>query len=193
MNAWMQISLYLVLLLLLAWPLGMTMAHIYQGELPWLLRPFRPIERLFYRLAGVDEGQEMTWQQYAIALLLFNAAGFLVVYLLLRLQAWLPLNPDGLTAVSPELALNTAVSFASNTNWQFYGGETTMSYLSQMLGLAVQNFLSAASGMAVLVALIRGLSRQRTDKLGSFWVDMTRSVLYILLPLALLLAIFLVS
>ncbi|MEZ4590624.1 MAG: potassium-transporting ATPase subunit KdpA [Chloroflexota bacterium] len=192
-NAWMQISLYLVLLLLLAWPLGVTMARIYQGELSWLLRPFRPLERLFYRLAGIDENQEMTWQQYALALLLFNAAGFLVVYLLLRLQGWLPLNPDGLTAVSPELALNTAVSFASNTNWQFYGGETTMSYLSQMLGLAVQNFLSAASGMAVLVALMRGLSRQRTDKLGSFWVDMTRSVLYILLPLAFILAILLVS
>lgn len=193
MNAWMQISLYLVLLLLLAWPLGVTMARIYQGELPRWLRPFRSLERLFYRLAGVEEKQEMTWQQYALALLLFNAAGFLVVYGLLRLQAWLPLNPDGQTAVSPELALNTAVSFVSNTNWQFYGGETTLSYLSQMLGLAVQNFLSAASGMAVLVALMRGLSRQRTDKLGSFWVDMTRSVLYILLPLAVLLAIILVS
>ncbi|MBK8902127.1 MAG: potassium-transporting ATPase subunit KdpA [Anaerolineaceae bacterium] len=193
MNALMQISIYLVLLLLLAWPLGVAMARIYQGEQLWLLRPFRPLERLFYRLAGIDENQEMTWQQYALALLLFNAAGFLVVYLLLRWQAWLPLNPDGLTAVSPELAFNTAVSFASNTNWQFYSGETTLSYLSQMLGLAVQNFLSAASGMAVLVALIRGLSRQRTDKLGSFWVDMSRSVLYILLPLAFVLAIFLVS
>ncbi|MFZ1397173.1 MAG: potassium-transporting ATPase subunit KdpA, partial [Candidatus Promineifilaceae bacterium] len=182
-----------VLLLLLAWPLGVTMARIYQGNVPGWLRPFRSLERLFYRLAGVEEKQEMTWQQYALALLLFNAAGFLVVYGLLRLQAWLPLNPDGLTAVSPELALNTAVSFASNTNWQFYGGETSLSYLSQMLGLAVQNFLSAASGMAVLVALMRGLSRQRTDKLGSFWVDMTRSVLYILLPLAILLAVFLVS
>ncbi|MCC6605449.1 MAG: potassium-transporting ATPase subunit KdpA [Anaerolineae bacterium] len=193
MNALMQISIYLVLLLLLAWPLGGLMARIYQGELPHWLRPLRPLERLFYRLAGVDENQEMTWQQYALALLLFNAAGLLAVYLLLRWQAWLPLNPDRLTAVTPELAFNTAVSFASNTNWQFYGGETTMSYLSQMLGLAVQNFLSAASGMAVLVALIRGLSRQRTDKLGSFWVDMSRSVLYILLPLAFILAIFLVS
>jgi K+-transporting ATPase ATPase A chain len=123
----------------------------------------------------------------------FNAAGFLAVYLLLRLQAWLPLNPDGQTAVPPALALNTAVSFVSNTNWQFYGGETTMSYLTQMLGLTVQNFLSAATGMTVLVALIRGFSRQRTDKLGSFWVDMTRSVVYILLPLSLLLAILLVS
>ena len=193
MNALMQISIYLVLLLLLAWPLGVVMARIYQGELPRWLRPLRPLEHLFYRLAGVDENQEMTWQQYALALLLFNAAGLLAVYLLLRWQAWLPLNPDGLTAVTPELAFNTAVSFASNTNWQFYGGETTMSYLSQMLGLAVQNFLSAASGMAVLVALIRGLSRQRTDKLGSFWIDMTRSVVYILLPLSFLLALLLVS
>ena len=193
MNALIQMSIYLVLLLLLAWPLGIYMARIYQGKLPWPARPFHPLERLFYRLAGVDEEQEMTWQQYALTLLLFNAMGFLVLYLLLRLQAWLPLNPDGQTAVPPALALNTAVSFTSNTNWQFYGGETTLSYLTQMLGLTVQNFLSAASGMAVLVALIRGLSRQRTDKLGSFWVDMTRSTLYILLPLSLLIALLLVS
>lgn len=193
MNAWIQISIYLTLLLLLGWPLGIYMARVYRGEPSLLARPLRPLERFFYRLAGVDEGRDMTWRQYALALLLFNAAGFLVLYLLLRLQAWLPLNPDGVTAVFPELALNTAVSFASNTNWQFYGGETTMSYLSQMLGLAVQNFLSAASGMAVLVAVIRGLSRQRTDKLGNFWVDMTRSVIYILLPLSLLLALLLVS
>lgn len=193
MNALMQISIYLVLLLLLAWPLGIYMARIYQGKLPWLAQPLRILERLFYRLAGVDEGQEMTWQRYALALLLFNATGFLVVYLLLRLQAWLPLNPDGQTTVPSELAFNTAVSFASNTNWQFYGGETTLSYLSQLLGLTVQNFLSAASGMAVLIALIRGLGRQRTDKLGSFWVDMTRSVVYILLPLSFLLALLLVS
>jgi K+-transporting ATPase ATPase A chain len=193
MNTFMQLSIYLALLLLLAWPLGVYMAGIYQGKLSWPARPFHPLERLFYRLAGVDEDQEMTWQQYALTLLLFNAAGFLVLYLLLRLQAWLPLNPDGQTAVSPELAFNTAVSFTSNTNWQFYGGETTLSDLSQMLGLTVQNFLSAASGMAVLVALIRGLSRQRTDKLGSFWVDMTRSTLYILLPLSLLVALLLVS
>jgi len=193
MNALLQIVTYLILLLLLAWPLGIMMARIYQGEQTWLARPFRSLERTFYRLAGVDERQEMTWRQYALALLLFNAAGFLAVYLLLRLQAWLPLNPDGQTAVPPALALNTAVSFTSNTNWQFYGGETTMSYLTQMLGLTVQNFLSAATGMAVLVALMRGFRRQRTDKLGSFWVDMTRSVVYILLPLSLLLALLLAS
>ncbi|MBK7920357.1 MAG: potassium-transporting ATPase subunit KdpA [Chloroflexi bacterium] len=193
MNALTQISIYLIILLLLAWPLGLYMARIYQKEQTRLARPFRSLECLLYRLAGVDERQEMTWQQYALALLLFNAAGFLVVYLLLRLQAWLPLNPDGQPFVSPALAFNTAVSFTSNTNWQFYGGEMTMSYLTQMLGLAVQNFLSAATGMAVLVALIRGLSRQRTNKLGSFWVDMTRSVVYILLPLSFLLALLLVS
>ena len=193
MNALTQISIYLIILLLLAWPLGLYMARIYQKEQTRLARPFRSLERLLYRLAGVDERQEMTWQQYALALLLFNAAGFLVVYLLLRLQAWLPLNPDGQPFVSPALAFNTAVSFTSNTNCQFYGGEMTMSYLTQMLGLAVQNFLSAATGMAVLVALIRGLSRQRTNKLGSFWVDMTRSVVYILLPLSFLLALLLVS
>ncbi len=193
MNELLQISIYLVLLLLLAWPLGIYMGHVYRGEPTWLARPFRSLERLFYRLAGVDERQEMTWQRYALALLLFNAVGFLAVYLLLRLQAWLPFNPDGQTAVSPTLAFNTAVSFASNTNWQFYGGETTMSYLSQMLGMTVQNFLSAASGMAVLAAFMRGLSRQRSSHLGSFWVDMTRSVLYILLPLSLLLSLLLVS
>ncbi|MFZ1755123.1 MAG: potassium-transporting ATPase subunit KdpA [Caldilineaceae bacterium] len=193
MNALLQISTYLILLLLLAWPLGRYMARIYRGESTWLSRLLGSLERLFYRLASVDERQEMTWQQYALALLFFNAASFLSVYLLLRLQAWLPLNPDGMTTVSPALAFNTAISFASNTNWQFYGGETTLSYLTQMAGLTVQNFLSAASGMAALVALIRGLSRQRTNKLGSLWVDMTRSVVYILLPLSLLMALLLVS
>ncbi|MBK8987694.1 MAG: potassium-transporting ATPase subunit KdpA [Chloroflexi bacterium] len=193
MNGLLQTSIYLISLLLLAWPLGIYMAGVYRGEQTWWTRPFHPLERLFYRLAGVDERQEMTWQQIAVSVLLFNAVGFLAVYLLLRLQAWLPLNPDGLTAVPPALAFNTAVSFASNTNWQFYSGETSMSYLTQMLALTVQNFLSAASGMAVLIALIRGLSRQRTDRLGNFWVDMTRSVLYILLPLSLLVALLLVS
>lgn len=189
----LTIIIYLGLLLLLAWPLGVYMARIYQGLLPGPARFLRPLERFFYRLAGVDADQEMTWQQYALALLVFNAAGWLVVYGLLRLQAWLPLNPDAQPAVPAGLALHTAASFVSNTNWQFYAGETTLSYLSQMLGLTVQNFLSAATGMAVLTALVRGLQRQRTDTLGSFWVDMTRSVIYILLPLALALALLLVS
>jgi potassium-transporting ATPase potassium-binding subunit len=193
MNTLLQISLYLAVLLLLAWPLGRYMARVYQGQAGRLTRLGRPLERLFYRLAGVDEAQEMAWPQYALALLLFNAAGLLVVYLLQRLQAWLPLNPDNQAAVPPALAFNTAVSFVSNTNWQFYGGETTLSYLTQLLGLAVQNFLSAATGLAVLVALIRGLSRQNSRQLGSFWVDITRSTFYILLPLAVLLALLLVS
>src|SRR5207248_2367889 len=150
-------------------------------------------ERVIYRLAGVRREDENTWQTYAIGMLVFNVAGLFVVYALQRLQGVLPLNPQGLAAVSPDSSWNTAVSFATNTNWQGYGGESTMSYLTQMLGLSVQNFVSAASGMAVLVAVIRGMSRKTTDTIGSFWVDLTRTTLYILLPLSLLFAIFLVS
>lgn len=193
MNSWLQIAFYLAALLLLAWPLGLFMARVYRGERVWLGRWLRPLENGFYRLAGVNPKAEMGWRAYAAALLVFNGLGLLVVYLLQRLQGWLPLNPQGFTAVPTPLAFNTAVSFASNTNWQFYGGETTMSYLTQMVGLSVQNFLSAATGMAVLVALIRGLARQRANEIGNFWVDLTRTVLYILLPLALLLALLLVS
>ncbi|MBZ0254197.1 MAG: potassium-transporting ATPase subunit KdpA, partial [Candidatus Methylomirabilis sp.] len=152
-----------------------------------------PLERLFYRLAGVRPEREMTWKTYALAALAFNAVGLLVVYGLQRLQSVLPLNPQGLGAVTPDSAFNTAVSFATNTNWQGYGGETTMSYLTQMAGLGVQNFLSAATGIAVLVALIRGIARRQTDRIGSFWVDLSRSTLYVLAPLALVLALLLVS
>ncbi|MCB8945522.1 MAG: potassium-transporting ATPase subunit KdpA [Ardenticatenaceae bacterium] len=193
MTQYLQIPLYLILLLLLAWPLGRYMARVYQGQTVWWTRPFRPLEHLFYRLAGIDASSEMRWQSYALALLLFNAIGFFFVYLLQRVQGWLALNPDSMTAVSPHIALNTAVSFTSNTNWQAYGGETSLSYLTQMAGLTVQNFLSAATGMAVLVAFIRGLSRQRCQTIGNFWVDMTRSTLYILLPLSVLMALCLVS
>lgn len=193
MIGWLQIMLYLVVLLLLAWPLGLYMARVYQGERVWLACWLRPLENGFYRLAGVNPEAEMGWRAYAAALLVFNGLGLLVVFLLQRLQGWLPLNPQGFTAVPTPLAVNTAVSFVSNTNWQFYGGETTMSYLTQMAGLTVQNFLSAATGMAVLAALIRGLARQRVNEIGNFWVDLTRTVLYILLPLALLLALLLVS
>jgi K+-transporting ATPase ATPase A chain len=188
-----QIPIYLAALLLLAYPLGRGMARVYQGQPMILTRLLRPIEELFYRVAGIDGRREMSWRGYALALLLFNAVGLVALYLLQRVQAWLPLNPDHMPAVPPALAFNTAASFASNTNWQSYGGETTMSYLTQMAGLAVQNFLSAATGMAVLIALIRGLSRQRTDRIGNFWVDLTRSTLYVLLPLALVVAVFLVS
>jgi len=189
----LQILLYIAVLVGLAKPLGAYMAHVYQGERTWLSPLFTPVERLVYRLSGVDETKDHSWKQYAAAVLLFNFAGLLVVYLLQRLQAWLPLNPQGFAAVSPDSAFNTAVSFATNTNWQGYGGETTMSYLTQMVGLSVQNFVSAASGMAVLVALVRGFVRREATGPGNFWVDLTRSTLHILLPLSTLLAIALAS
>jgi K+-transporting ATPase ATPase A chain len=193
-NAWVQLILYFVVLGLLARPLGWYMARVFQVEsclgmdraLGWL-------ERGIYRIAGVNPREEMGWRKYTIAVLLFNAAGFLAVYGLLRLQGSLPLNSQGFPANSPDLAFNTAVSFASNTNWQSYGGETTMSYLSQMLGLTVQNFVSAASGMAVLVALVRGLVRRSAATIGNFWFDLVRSTVYILLPLSTIVALLLVS
>ena len=191
--SWMQLILYVVVLLLLAKPLGAYMAKVYQGERVFLDRVLGPVERFLYRVSGIDPNTEMTWKTYAIAMLLFNMIGLIVVYLLQRLQAVLPLNPQGLGAITPDSSWNTAVSFASNTNWQGYGGEVTMSYFTQMLGLTVQNFVSAATGMAVLVALIRGIVRQTVKGVGNFWVDMTRSTLYILLPLSLVLAIALVS
>jgi K+-transporting ATPase ATPase A chain len=189
----LQIVIYLVVLILLVKPLGTFMADVYQGERTFLDRILGPVERLVYRLAGVDPTQEMNWKVYAVAMLLFNIAGLLAIYALQRLQAVLPLNPQGLVGVTPDSSFNTAVSFASNTNWQGYGGETTMSYLTQMLGLTVQNFVSAATGMAILAAFIRGLARHSTQVLGNFWVDMTRSTLYILLPLSFILALALVS
>ncbi len=192
-NAVVQWGLYLIILLALAKPLGSYMARVYEGKRLALDRVLGPVERLIYRLSGTRPDEEMGWKGYAIAMLLFNAAGLLVLYGLQRLQGWLPLNPMGLGAVSPDSSFNTAVSFATNTNWQGYGGETTMSYLTQMLGLAVQNFLSAASGMAVLVAFIRGLARRSTGTIGNFWVDITRGTLYILLPLSLVMALALVS
>jgi K+-transporting ATPase ATPase A chain len=182
----LQIALYLVVLLALVKPLGAYMARVYQGQPAGF-------EQRLYRWCGVDAGQDMRWTQYAVALLVFNLLGLLVVYALQRCQAFLPFNPQHLPAISPDSAFNTAISFASNTNWQGYGGETTMSYFTQMLGLTVQNFLSAASGMAVLVALIRGFIRRNSDGIGNFWVDMTRSTVYILLPLSLLLAVLLVG
>lgn len=191
--SWLQFPLYIFVLLLLVKPLGLFMAKVYQGERTFLSPLFAPIERFVFKLAGVKPDAEMTWKTYALTVLAFNLVGFFFLYLLLRLQHVLPLNPQGLGAVSPELSFNTTVSFISNTNWQSYGGETTMSNLSQMLGLGVQNFLSAATGMAVLIAMIRGLSRHTTNKLGSFWVDLTRSTLYILLPLAIILALLLVG
>jgi K+-transporting ATPase ATPase A chain len=189
----LQIVLFVAVLVACVKPLGAFMARLYAGERTWLTAVLGPVERLVYRVAGVDPTQDHDWKRYTLAVLAFNLAGLLVAYLLQRFQHLLPLNPQGVAAVSPDSAFNTAVSFATNTNWQGYGGETTMSYLTQMAGLGVQNFLSAASGMAVLVALIRGFARRQTTGLGNFWVDVTRSTLYVLLPLSTLLAIALVS
>ncbi len=201
---WIQLGLYLSILLILVKPLGGFMARVYQGERTFLDPVARPLERLVYRLGGVRPEEEMDWKTYAVAMLLFNALGLLALYVLQRVQGMLPLNPQGLGAVSPDSSFNTAVSFASNTNWQGYAGETTMSYLTQMLGMTVQNFVSAATGMAVLIALVRGLARPTPPSslpltggirggVGNFWVDLTRTTLYILLPLALALAVLLVS
>src|SRR5262245_40745249 len=188
-----QIGLYFVVLLALAKPLGWYMARVYEGKACGLDRVVGPLERLIYRLCGVRETEEMDWKTYGIAMLVFNAMGLIALYALQRLQGLLPLNPAGLGAVPTDLAFNTAASFATNTNWQAYGGETTLSYLTQMLGLTVQNFVSAATGMAILVALIRGLARRSSLTIGNFWTDLVRGTLYILLPLALLLSIVLVS
>ena len=192
-NGVLQLLLYLVVLLLLARPLGAYMARVYDGRPIWLDRALGWLERLIYRLCGVRADQEMGWKAYALTMLLFNVAGVLVVYLVQRVQGILPLNPAGFGAVSPDSSFNTAVSFATNTNWQGYGGESTMSYLTQMLALTTQNFVSAASGMAVVVALIRGFARRSSQTIGNFWVDLTRTTLYILLPLSVIWALVLVS
>jgi len=192
-NGFFQIFLYVVTLLVLAKPLGWYMARVYEDEPVGLNRWLAPFEALIYRVSGVNPKQEMRWLDYAIAMLVFNLLGFFAVFGLQSWQASLPFNPQNLPNVSPDSAFNTAVSFATNTNWQGYGGEVTMSYLTQMLGLTVQNFVSAATGMAVLVALIRGFIRRKADIIGNFWVDMTRSSLYILMPLSLILALVLVG
>jgi len=192
-NLFVQVALYLGVLLALSKPMGYYMARVYEGKLPVFMRWLAPAENLFYRLCGVDSKQEMRWTQYALAMLWFSLLGVLAVYGLQRLQDLLPLNPQGFGAVTPDSSFNTALSFVTNTNWQGYVGETTMSYLTQMLGLSVQNFFSAATGMAVVIALIRGFARHTTETIGNFWVDMTRSTLYILLPMATVLALVLVS
>lgn len=189
----LQIALIFGVLLALVKPLGWYMARVYEGRPCGVDRVLGPIERLLTRLCGVGGTEEMGWQAYTLAVLLFNAAGLFALYGLQRLQAVLPLNPQRLGGVAPDLAFNVAVSFSTNTNWQAYGGETTQSYFTQMAGLAVQNFASAATGMAVLVALIRGLARRSTPTIGNFWTDLIRTTLYILLPLAVLLALLLVS
>lgn len=193
MNATLQVLVFLTVLLVLVKPLGWYMSRVYEGLPCGLDYLLAPVERTVYRLSGVRPADEMDWKSYGTAMLLFNAAGLVLLYGLQRLQNVLPLNPAHLDAVAPDLAFNTAVSFVTNTNWQAYTGETTLSYLTQMLGLTVQNFVSAATGLAVLVALVRGLSRHTSTTLGNFWSDLVRSILYILLPLALLVSLLLVS
>jgi len=192
-NGLSQITLYFVVLLLLAKPLGVYMAAVYENRPLLLKRIVGPLEAGFYRLSGVNPEQEMGWKSYAAALLWFNLFGGLAVFALQMLQAHLPLNPQQMANVTVDSAFNTAVSFATNTNWQGYSGETTMSYLTQMLGLSVQNFVSAATGMAVLIAMIRGFQRTHADGIGNFWADLTRGTLYILLPLSFVLALVLVG
>jgi K+-transporting ATPase ATPase A chain len=192
-NDILQIVLFFGVLWLLARPLGVYMARVYEDRPSGLDRVLGPVERLFYRVCGIKPEEEMNWKKYAGSVLLFSAAGLVFLYLLQRLQALLPLNPQKFSAVSPDSSFNTAVSFMTNTNWQGYGGETTMSFLTQMAGLGVQNFVSAAAGMAVLVALIRGFKRHSSETIGNFWADLTRSTLYILLPLALIWSLVLVS
>lgn len=185
----LQLGLFLVVLIALAWPLGAYMTRVMQGENVGPVRFFAPLERTFYRLAGIKQDEEMGWRGYAVALILFNVLGVAAVYALQRLQGMLPFNPQAMAAVSPDSSFNTAISFVTNTNWQGYGGETTMSYLTQMLGLTVQNFVSAATGAAVVIALIRGFARHSSAKIGNFWVDITRMTLYVLLPLAVVFAL----
>ncbi len=192
-NAWMQLTLYFAVLLALVKPLGAYMARVYRSEPSGLDRLLGPIERAIYRISGIDPREEMSWQRYALAMLMFNLAGFATVYVLLRLQGMLPLNPQSFPGVSSDLAFDTAASFATNTNWQSYGGETTLSYLSQTLGLTVQNFVSAASGMAVLVALFAASHAASANSIGNFWFDLVRSTVYILLPLSIVLTLVLVS
>src|SRR6478735_4620065 len=169
-NGWIQILVYCAIVVALVKPLGWYMTRVFNGERTFLSPILRPLEIALYRLGGVDENREQHWLAYAIAMLLFNAAGFVILYLLQRMQGMLPFNPGEMSAVPPDLAFNTATSFVTNTNWQNYGGESTMSYLVQMAGLTVQNFLSAATGIALAVALIRGFSRASAKSIGNFWV-----------------------
>src|SRR2546427_2194705 len=192
-NGWLQISIFLALVLAVTKPLGIFMTRVFNPEPTFMDRALRPVERLLYRLTGVDEHHEMRWTEYAFAMLLFSAVSMLVLYLLQRVQGFLPLNPQKLAAVPPDLAFNTAASFTTNTNWQAYVPETTMSYLTQMVGLAYHNFVSAAVGIALAVALIRGVARVNSKTIGNFWVDTTRATLWVLLPACFVLALILVS
>jgi K+-transporting ATPase ATPase A chain len=193
LNGWFQILLYLGVILAITAPVGRFLTRVFNRERTWLDPVLRPIERLIYRTTGVDETREMRWTEYAAAMLLFSVVSMLVLYLMQRVQQWLPWNPQGFAAVPPDLAFNTAASFTTNTNWQAYGGETTMSYLTQMAGLAYHNFVSAAVGIALAIAFIRGISQKEKDSLGNFWVDLVRCSLWVLLPFCLVGSLALVS
>jgi K+-transporting ATPase ATPase A chain len=192
MAGWAQILVFCAIIVVLAKPLGAYMTRVFEGERTFFSPILNPVERLFYAAAGIDPKTEQRWTSYATSMLLFNFLGFLALYAVLRLQDVLPLNPQGMSAMTPDLALNTAASFVTNTNWQSYGGETTLSYFSQMSGLTVQNFVSAATGIALAVALIRGFARRSVSGIGNFWADLTRCTLYILLPVCVIFALFLV-
>jgi len=190
---WLQAIVFFLIVLALTKPLGAYMARVFEGERTWLSPAFVPVEKFIYRLCGVREDDEMTWYAYALSMLAFSLIGLAYLYLLLRTQKWLPFNPAHIDNMAPDLAWNTAVSFTTNTNWQFYSGEAAMSYLSQMAGLAWHNFVSAAVGIAIAVAVVRGLVRTTTKTLGNFWVDLTRCSLYVLLPISIVLGLLLVS
>ena len=183
LNGILQLALFFLILLAITKPLGLFMTRVFSGEPTFIGRLLGPVERLIYRVSRVDASQEQHWIVYTVSMLLFSLAGMLVLYGLQRLQYYLPLNPQELAGVAPDLAFNTAVSFTTNTNWQAYSGESTMSYLTQMAGLAFHNFVSAATGIALALVFIRGLARREAKTVGNFWVDLTRASLYVLLPL----------
>ncbi len=189
---WVQILLFCAIIVAMAKPLGGYMTKVFEGEATFLSPVLRPVETAIYWIGGVDPKREQHWLTYVVAMLLFHVGGFAILYALMRLQAVLPFNPAGQSAVAEDLSFNTAVSFITNTNWQNYGGESTLSYLVQMLGLTHQNFLSGATGVAIAMALVRGFSRASARTVGNFWVDVTRCTLYVLLPICIIYSLFLV-
>jgi K+-transporting ATPase ATPase A chain len=193
-SGWLQFAFFSIVLLALTKPMGLYLVRVLDTEGQTFLDPvLKPLERLIYRLAGIDPAKEQDWKGYAVSVLIFSVVGMLLTYLILRLQYFLPLNPQGFSGVSGDLAFNTAASFTTNTNWQNYGGESTLSYLSQMVGLTFHNFVSAATGIAIAAAMVRGIARDKAATLGNFWTDLTRTCLYLLLPICLVFAVFLVS
>jgi potassium-transporting ATPase potassium-binding subunit len=191
-NGWVQIAIYFAIIIAITMPLGGYMTRVFAGERTFLSPVFRPVENVFYAISGVDPTREQSWIGYTVGMLLFNLVAFATLYLLMRLQGVLPFNPQGFAGVAPDLALNTAISFTTNTNWQNYGGESTLSYFVQMAGLTVHNFVSAATGIAIAVALIRGFARRTAQTIGNFWADLTRATLYLLLPISIIAALFLI-